>query len=106
MKWDLENDCSIEGTYKPLKLPGSVVMDAKRKCEETMNGLYVPDTIASYFEDGSLTIDDFFLQHRHKELGDILDMEVLLLLSSTIAAKKLRYIYGMPRRVAGFPKMG
>ena len=105
MKWDAQNNCPIEGTYKPLNLPASLVMKEKRKCESTKNGLYVPETIVPYFEDGTLTIDNFFLQHKHKELDDILDMEVLLLLSSYYRSEEMKvHIWDVIGGLLDFPR--
>ena len=101
MKWDLGNNCPIEGTYKPLNLPASIVMDAKKQRE----GLYVPDTIASFFKDGNLTIDEFFLQHRHKDLADINDMEVLLLISSYYRSEEMKvHIWDAIGGLLDFPR--
>lgn len=105
MKWDSAKGCPIPGTYKPLNLPGSLVMTEKKKCEATKNGLYVPDTIVPYFEDEPLTIDDFFLQRKHRELQDIYDMEVLLLLSSYYRSEEMKlHIWDVIGGLLDFPR--
>ncbi len=105
MKWDSVNSCPVPGTYKPLNLPGSLVMTEKKKCEATKNGLYVPDTIVPYFEDETLTIDDFFLQRKHRELQDIYDMEVLLLLSSYYRSEEMKvHIWDVIGGLLDFPR--
>lgn len=81
MKWDHKKGCPILGTYKPLDLPGSIVLQEKKVCEETGTGLCIPDKIASLFEGGLATVDEFFKEHLYKDMEDMLDIECLLALS-------------------------
>lgn len=58
-----------------------------------------------YFEDETLTIDDFFLQRKHRELQDIYDMEVLLLLSSYYRSEEMKlHIWDVIGGLLDFPR--
>ena len=81
MKWDSINSCPVPGTYKPLNLPGSVVMEEI----DNPDGLrFCSDELLPYFKDSELSVDDFFLQKKYRALsGDgFADVMTLLLISA------------------------
>lgn len=81
MKWDSANSCPVPGTYKPLNLSGSVVMEEI----DNPDGLcFCSDELFPYFKDSELSVDDFFLQKKYRELsGDgFADVMTLLLISA------------------------
>ena len=81
MKWDSINSCPVPGTYKPLNLSGSVVMEEI----DNPDGLcFCSDELFPYFKDSELSVDDFFLQKKYRELsGDgFADVMTLLLISA------------------------
>lgn len=81
MKWDSAKGCPIPGTFKPLNIPSSVAMEEI----DNPDGLrFCSDELLPYFKDSELSVDDFFLQKKYRELsGDgFADVMTLLLISA------------------------
>ena len=83
MKWDSVNSCPIPGTYTPMNIPASEIMDECRRVRK-QGGSLLGDEIESILDSQVKTVDEFFLQKKYMGLSrQSLNEDLPILLNMT-----------------------